>query len=98
MDARYDWGLEFKSVSKIEANATIENQFFLLMSSVNESRTSKQDSVLLFQFSRPQNLVKFWRFKIELTNICFMDTDPAILLCINRNLEMQRIYCCESFT
>lgn len=26
-----------------------------------------------------------------------MDTDPSILLVINRNQEMQRIYCCDSF-
>ena len=28
-DAKYEWGLEFNSVTKIEANKTIENQFFV---------------------------------------------------------------------
>ena len=95
-DAKYDWSLQFKSVSKIEANATIENQFFVLMSSSDESVESKQDSLLLFQFSRPQNLVKFWKFKTQAKHIRFLDTDPAVLLVINANHEMQRIYCCES--
>ena len=85
MDAKYDWGLDFKSVSKIEANAALENQFFVLMNSKDEGIQEKQDSLLLFQFSRPQNLIKFWRFKIELTYVRFMDTDPAVLLVINRN-------------
>jgi len=83
-------------VTKIEANATIENQFFVKMSSTDVNLTSKQDSLLLFQFSRPQNLIKFWKFKIELSQVRFMDTDPAVLLAINKNQEMQRIYCCDN--
>mmetsp|Transcript_29931 Transcript_29931/g.34984 ORF Transcript_29931/g.34984 Transcript_29931/m.34984 type:complete len:113 (-) Transcript_29931:423-761(-) len=66
------------------------------MSSTDESVGSKQDSVLLFQFSRPQNLIKFWKFKIEIALMRFLDTDPAILLVVNKNGEMQRIYCCDS--
>ena len=48
VDAKYEWSLNFNSVSKIEANATIENQFFVTMSSTDESPASKQDSLLLF--------------------------------------------------
>ena len=95
IDAKYEWGLEFNSVTKIEANKTIENQFFVLMSSTDESVQSKQDSLLLFQFSRPQNLIKYWKFKIEISSIRFMDADPAVLLVVNKNQEMQRIYCCD---
>ena len=96
MDAKYEWGLQFNSVTKIEASSSIENQFFVQMSSTDVSLDSKQDSLLLFQFSRPQNLIKFWKFKIELTQVRFMNTDPAVLLVINKNQEMQRIYCCDN--
>ena len=47
-DAKYEWSLDFKSVSRIEANPTIENQFFVLMSSSDSSTDSKKDSLLLF--------------------------------------------------
>ena len=98
-DAKFEWELQFKSVTDIVSNTTIENQFFVQMSSLDsEGSAAKQDSLLLFQFSRPQNLVKFWKFKIELTRILFMDTDPSVLLTINKNGEMQRLYCCESTT
>ena len=96
MDAKYEWSLNFNSVTKIEANTTIENQFFVRMSSEDVSTSSKQDSILLFQFSRPQNLIKFWKFKTEVTHMRFMDTDPSVLLVINKNQEMQRIYCCDT--
>ena len=64
------------------------------MSSMDKDVSSKQDSLLLFQFSRPQNLIKFWQFKTEVQHIHFMDTDPEVLMVINKNGEMQRIYCC----
>lgn len=36
VDAKYEWGLQFKSVSEIAASSTIENQFFIKMSSTDE--------------------------------------------------------------
>ena len=78
-------------MTQIEANTAIENQFFVKMSSTDqpvETGKSKQDSILLFQFSRPQNLIKFWKFKIEVSLIKFLDSDPSILLVVNRNGEM----------
>jgi len=48
MDAKYEWSLNFNSVTKIEANTSIENQFFVRMSSEDVSTSSKQDSILLF--------------------------------------------------
>lgn len=41
LDAKYEWGLEFNSVTQIEANACVENQFFVKMSSTDESVNSK---------------------------------------------------------
>ena len=30
-------------------------------------------------------MIRFWKFKIEIANLRFMDTDPAVLLVINKN-------------
>ena len=46
--AKFKWGLGFKSVTQIEANSSTENQFFVLMSSKDQSVDDKQDSLLLF--------------------------------------------------
>jgi hypothetical protein len=48
------------------------------------------DSVLLFQFSRAQNLIFHWKFKSSLLKIHFMQT-AGILIVINKHLELQRI-------
>ena len=63
------------------------------MNSEDKPLPEKQDSLLLFQFSRPQNLVKFWKFTYSVKKILFLDTDPATLLIINETNEMQRLYC-----
>lgn len=59
-DAKFHWSLNFDSVTQIESNPLKENQFFVLMNSLDGKTSSdaaeketKQDSVLLFQFSRP---------------------------------------------
>lgn len=39
--AKYKWGLGFKSVTQIETNSATENQFFVLMSSKDESVKDK---------------------------------------------------------
>ena len=49
--------------------------------------------MLLFQFSRPQNLVMYWKFAIAVERVIFLDTDPSTMLIINENREMQRLYC-----
>ena len=63
------------------------------MNSEDKPLPEKQDSLLLFQFSRPQNLVKFWKFTHSVKKILFLDTDPATLLIISETNEMQRLYC-----
>jgi len=35
----------------------------------------------------------FWKFTIPVSKILFLDTDPATMLIINQNREMQRLYC-----
>lgn len=35
----------------------------------------------------------FWKFTIPIERIIFLDTDPATMLIINQNREMQRLYC-----
>lgn len=51
----HQWDLNFKSVADIEANSLRENQFFVLMNSADKPG-EPLDSLLMFQFSRPQNL------------------------------------------
>jgi hypothetical protein len=63
------------------------------MNSEDQSPEAKQDSLLLFQFSRNQNLIKFWNFASQVKKILFFDTDPATLLIINETNEIQRLYC-----
>ena len=38
---KFKWGLEFKSATQIETNSSTENQFFVLMSSKDQSVTDK---------------------------------------------------------
>lgn len=42
------------------------------------------DTLLLFNFSRAQNVVKFWKFRSNIKQMLFMDTDPAVVLLINQ--------------
>ena len=64
------WTLNFKSVKQLVANTSTENQFFVLMSSVDEV-DSAPDSLLLFQFSRPQNMISFWKFGTPISHLAF---------------------------
>ena len=49
------------------------------------------DSILLFQFSRPQNLVYHWKFRVPLLKMHSM-LDCGILIVINKFCELQKIY------
>lgn len=90
----HQWDLNFKSVSDIQANTVRENQFFVLMNS-EDNQGSSLDSVLLFQFSRPQNLVNFWKLLIPVTKMVFVSKRIStsgmksslmgILLLVNKN-------------
>jgi hypothetical protein len=96
-EANHFWDLNFNSVSDIVTNSQVENQFFVMMSStdkVDQDQTkADQDSVLLFQFSRPQNLIMYWKFKVPLKSMVFMGSLtfseqiqlPASLILVNRN-------------
>jgi hypothetical protein len=89
----HQWDLNFHSVTKIVSNPLVENQFFVMMSSDDKADT--QNSVLLFQFSRPQNLIMYWKFKTPITGIHFVNA-LSCLYVSNRNGECQKIYCSVS--
>jgi hypothetical protein len=84
-DPSHQWDLDFKSVADIVANSAVENQFFLLMAA-DDHPTSDKTSVLLFQFSRPQNLVMYWKFKTPIRKITFA-SGTSCLYIFNRNGE-----------
>lgn len=86
----HQWDLKFNSVTNIVANSDVENQFFVMMSS--DDKPDAQNSVLLFQFSRPQNLIMYWKFKTPITRIHFIAA-LSCLLVVNRTGECQKIYC-----
>ena len=55
------WSLNFSSIVDIESSHSYENQFFILMNSEDRAN-SPLDSLLLFQFSKPQKVINFWKF------------------------------------
>lgn len=55
------WSLNFSSIVDIESSHSYENQFFILMNSEDHAN-SPLDSLLLFQFSKPQKVINFWKF------------------------------------
>jgi hypothetical protein len=89
----HQWDLNFKSVKDIQANTARENQFFILMNS-EDKLEEPANSLLLFQFSRPQNLVMFWKFIVPIVHFHFINMQglPLVML-INKNNELQKIYC-----
>lgn len=86
LEPTYQWDLKFESVTDIVVNSATENQFFVLMNANDAQGKSQQNSVLLFQFSRPQNLIMFWRFKTPITAIVFTKNQSSLLV-FNRNGE-----------
>ena len=84
----HQWDLNFKSVSQIEVSCSRENQFFILMNS-DDKPGEKLDSVLLFQFSRPQNLVNFWKLLQPISLMKFFTIkNTSVLLLITERGEM----------
>lgn len=81
------WGLNFKSVAQIEPSKT-ENQFYISMSSTDDGPA---DSIILFQFSRTQNVVYHWKFRQPILQMHVM-LDAGILIVVNKLLEIQKIY------
>ena len=80
----------------IEANDSKENQFFVLMNAADkvvEGQTNA-DSILMFQFSRPQNLVMYWKFIVPIAHMKFVNVRKMpILLLVDKNSDLQKIYC-----
>lgn len=72
----YQWSLNFKSAASLINNPTRENQFIITMNSKDDSSLGL-DSVLLFQYSRPQNLVMYWKSQLPFLNIVFCEQDVA---------------------
>jgi len=53
------------------------------------------DSILLFQFSRPQNLIMYWKSQLPFLTTLFCEQDvssTSYVLIINKNFEFQKIY------
>jgi len=59
--------------------------------SSSDDAEMKPDSILLFQFSRPQNLVCHWKFKKPVLTMHSM-LDQGILIVVNELFELQKIY------
>lgn len=91
----HQWDLNFKSVKDIQVNSATENQFFILMNSEDKTdSTAKLDTVLMFQFSRPQNMIMYWKFIVPLKHFSFLNVKKMpILLLIDKNNCTQKIYC-----
>lgn len=89
----HQWDLNFKSVRDIEANSSKENQFFVLMNAEDDAE-GPCNSVLLFQFSRPQNLVMYWKFIVPLIAFKFVNVKSMpVLLLVNKVSGIQKIFC-----
>lgn len=80
----------------IEANDSKENQFFVLMNAADKVQDGQAnaDSILMFQFSRPQNLVMYWKFIVPIARMKFVNVRKMpILLLVDKNSDLQKIYC-----
>lgn len=73
-----EWTLNFRSVSMLQASKT-ENQFLIGMNSQDE-HGKDVDSILLFQFSRAQNLIFHWTFKVPLTAITSFSSSNRLVV------------------
>jgi hypothetical protein len=65
----------------IEPSKT-ENQFYIAMAASDETG-DQADSILLFQFSRTQNLIFHWKFRVPVVAIHSM-ADSGILIVVNK--------------
>jgi hypothetical protein len=65
----------------IEPSKT-ENQFYIAMAASDETG-DQADSILLFQFSRAQNLIFHWKFRVPVVAIHSM-ADSGILIVVNK--------------
>jgi WD40 repeat protein len=90
---KYWWDLSFKSVKDIINNPGKENQFIISMNS-DDKQDAESDSILLFQYSRPQNLIMFWKSQLPFLKLqfCSHQEDTSYLLLVTKNLELQKIY------
>jgi hypothetical protein len=64
------------------------------MSSTDEVDAAT-DSILLFQYSRPQNLIMYWKSQLPFLRVIFCEQKvqtASYVLIINKNLEFQKIY------
>jgi CRISPR/Cas system Type II protein with McrA/HNH and RuvC-like nuclease domain len=82
-------------VDQIEGHHGRENQFFITLASDDKSAT---DSLMLFNFSRPQNLIMFWKFQIPIQRIFFSkqhinEKARNSLMIVNKAEELQQLYC-----
>lgn len=90
----FQWNLKFKSAATILNNPTRENQFIISMNSKDDQEQGL-DSILLFQYSRPQNLIMYWKSQLPFLTTIFCEQDVAstsYVLIINKNFEVQKIY------
>jgi hypothetical protein len=71
------WSLSFNSVRQIESSRT-ENQFYLSMNSADDAE-GPTDSLLLFQFSRAQNLVFTWKFKKPILGMIAIESTVVVV-------------------
>jgi hypothetical protein len=69
---KHEWNLGFNSVKDLINNPTKENQFLITMNSTDQS-DQPTNSVLLFQYSRPQNLVMYWKTQVPFAKAVFCD-------------------------
>jgi hypothetical protein len=69
-EERHQWDLQFKSVTDLVNNPSKENQFIISMSST-DVQSSPTDSILLFQYSRPQNLIMYWKSQLPFLRVHF---------------------------
>jgi len=89
---KHEWNLGFSSVKDLINNPAKENQFLITMNSADQS-DQPANSVLLFQYSRPQNLVMYWKTQVPFTKAVFCDQSPAsYLLIISQNFDFQKVY------
>lgn len=69
-EEKHWWDLNFKSIKDIIEYPCRENQFIITMNSADE-HDGLTDSILLFQYSRPQNLIMYWKSQLPFLKAVF---------------------------
>jgi WD40 repeat protein len=69
---KHEWDLSFNSVSNILNNPSKENQFVITMNSA-DAKDAKPDSIILFQYSRPQNVIMYWKSQLPFLNVVYCE-------------------------